>query len=213
MVRFGKKAALLAMAGVLTAASVTGCSGAIDAEATVVTVGKEKVPLGVVNFYARMMQGQYETYYAGMMGTTAEELWTQDAGDDKTYEESVKDSVMEAVENMYLISQHSGEYEVVLTEDEKEAIQKAAEQFDKDNKDESKEAVSGYRKDIEKYLELINNSLYLCSPIRKEKEFFLFYFSYPCLKDLKIQEKEKIKKTSENIWKICFKVLTFASAF
>ena len=82
--------------------SVTGCSGAIDAEATVVTVGKEKVPLGVVNFYARMMQGQYETYYAGMMGTTAEELWTQDAGDDKTYEESVKDSVMEAVENMYL---------------------------------------------------------------------------------------------------------------
>lgn len=101
------------------------------------------------------MQGQYETYYAGMMGTTAEELWTQDAGDDKTYEESVKDSVMEAVENMYLISQHSGEYEVVLTEDEKEAIQKAAEQFDKDNKDESKEAVSGYRKDIEKYLELM----------------------------------------------------------
>ena len=74
MVRFGKKAALLAMAGVLTAASVTGCSGAIDAEATVVTVGKEKVPLGVVNFYARMMQGQYETYYAGMMGTTAEEV-------------------------------------------------------------------------------------------------------------------------------------------
>ena len=100
MVRFGKKAALLAMAGVLTAASVTGCSGSIDAEATVVTVGKEKVPLGVVNFYARMMQGQYETYYAGMMGTTAEELWTQDAGDDKTYEESVKDSVMEAVEKM-----------------------------------------------------------------------------------------------------------------
>ena len=53
MVRFGKKAALLAMAGVLTAASVTGCSGAIDAEATVVTVGKEKVPLGVVNFYLK----------------------------------------------------------------------------------------------------------------------------------------------------------------
>ena len=24
-----------------------------------------------------MMQGQYETYYAGMMGTTAEELWSR----------------------------------------------------------------------------------------------------------------------------------------
>jgi hypothetical protein len=64
-------------------------------------------------------------------------------------------------------------------------------------------------------LELINNSPYLCSPTRKEKELFLFCFSYPCLKDLKIQEREKKKnkKTSENIWKICFKVLTFASAF
>ena len=155
MVRFGKKAALLAMAGVLTATSVTGCSGTIDADATVLTVGKEEVPLGVVNFYARMMQGQYETYYAGMMGTTAEELWTQDAGDDKTYEESVKDSVMEAVENMYLIAQHADEYEVVLTEDEQEAIKKAAEQFDADNTDKVKDAVSGYRKDIEKYLELM----------------------------------------------------------
>jgi len=27
------------------------------------------------------------------------------------------------------------------------------------------------------------------------------------------RKKKKIKKTSENIWKICFKVLTFASAF
>ena len=27
------------------------------------------------------------------------------------------------------------------------------------------------------------------------------------------RKKEKMKKTSENIWKICFKVLTFASAF
>ncbi|WP_342998419.1 hypothetical protein [Bacteroides uniformis] len=27
------------------------------------------------------------------------------------------------------------------------------------------------------------------------------------------RKEKKIKKTSENIWKICFKVLTFASAF
>ena len=47
---------------------------------------------------------------------------------------------------------------------------------------------------FEKHLELINNSPYLCSPTRKEKELFLFCFSYPCLKDLKIQERGKIKK-------------------
>ena len=43
-------------------------------------------------------------------------------------------------------------------------------------------------------MELINNSPYFCSPTRKEKELFLFCFSYPCLKDLKIQKREKIKK-------------------
>jgi len=49
-------------------------------------------------------------------------------------------------------------------------------------------------------LELINNSPYLCSPTRKEKELFLFCFSYPCLKDLKIQKKEKNKKKLPKIF-------------
>ena len=45
--------------------------------------------------------------------------------------------------------------------------------------------------------------------------FFLpFSFCLPFDKrDDEEREKRKIKKTSENIWKICFKVLTFASAF
>ena len=49
-------------------------------------------------------------------------------------------------------------------------------------------------------MELINNSPYLCSPTRKEKELFLFCFSYPCLKDLKIQEKEKNEKKLPKIF-------------
>ena len=64
----GKRAAVLTAAGVFAAMSVTGCSGSIDTEAVVATVGDEDITLGVANFYARMMQGQYETYYAGMMG-------------------------------------------------------------------------------------------------------------------------------------------------
>ena len=69
MVRFGKKVAVLTLAGALAAMSVTGC-GSIKEDATVATVGDEKITLGVANFYARLQQGQYETYYAGMMGTT-----------------------------------------------------------------------------------------------------------------------------------------------
>ncbi|WP_220399772.1 hypothetical protein, partial [Bacteroides uniformis] len=44
--------------------------------------------------------------------------------------------------------------------------------------------------------------------------FFLFLFASLSTRETTRKEKrEKIKKTSENIWKICFKALTFASAF
>jgi len=56
-------------------------------------------------------------------------------------------------------------------------------------------------------LELINNSPYLCSPTRKEKELFLFCFSYPCLKDLKIQERGKIKKLPKIFGRCALKFL------
>lgn len=154
MIRFGKKAAVLTAAGVLAAMSITGCSSSIDTDEVVATVGDEDITMGVANFYARMMQGQYETYYAQLMGTTGEDMWAQEVSDGVTMEESMKDSVMTTLQNMYLISQHASEYEISLTEDEQTAIEEAAQQFDADNTDEAKEAVSGYRQDTEKYLEL-----------------------------------------------------------
>ena len=52
MVRFGKKVAVLTLAGAIAAMSVTGC-GSIKEDATVATVGEEKITLGVANFYAQ----------------------------------------------------------------------------------------------------------------------------------------------------------------
>ncbi|WP_244077893.1 hypothetical protein [Bacteroides uniformis] len=47
-----------------------------------------------------------------------------------------------------------------------------------------------------------------------DRVFFLFLFASLSTRETTRKEKKrKIKKTSENIWKICFKVLTFASAF
>ena len=155
MLHLGKRAAVLTAAGLFTAGTLAGCSGSIDTGAVVATVGDEEITLGVANFYARMTQGQYETYYAGMMGMTGEQMWAQEVEEGKTYEQAVKESVMTDLENMYIIAQHAAEYEVSLSEDEKDAIREAATQFDELNSDETKEAVSGYRKDIEKYLELV----------------------------------------------------------
>lgn len=154
MLHSGKRAAVLTVAGLLAAGTLAGCSGSINTDAVVATVGDEDITLGVANFYARMTQGQYETYYAGMMGMTGEVMWAQEVEEGKTYEQAVKESIMTELENLYIIAQHAADYEVSLTEDEQGAIREAATQFDERNSDETKEAVSGYRKDIEKYLEL-----------------------------------------------------------
>ena len=217
MVQFGKKAAVLTAAGVLAATAVTGCSGSINTDAVVATVGDDEITLGVANFYARMTQGQYETYYASMMGTTGDAMWTQEAGEDQTYEESVKDSLMENLENMYLISQHAADYEVSLTEEEEDAIAEAAAQFDEDNTDEAKETVSGYRKDIEEFLRLATIQTKMDSKMREgvdeevsdeeaaQKAMQYVFFSYTTTDDsgntteLTDEEKESLKTDAQSL--------------
>lgn len=215
MVRFGKKAAILVAAGTLAAMTVTGCSGSIDTDAVVVTVGDEEITLGVANFYARLTQGQYETYYTSMMGMTAEDMWSQEAEEGKTYEDTTKDSLLESLENLYLISQHAEEYEVSLSEDEEKAIEEAVKQFDEDNTDEAKELVSGYRKDVQKYLELITISQKMSDKMREgvdeevsdeeaaQKAMQYVYFSYSTTDesgntvDLTDEEKAGLKETAQ----------------
>ena len=144
MVRLAKRLAVLAVAGTLTATSLTGC-GTINTDETVATVGDEKITLGVANFYARLQQAQYETYYASMMGTTAEEMWAKEASDDQTYEEQTKKSILENLENMYLVSQHV-------------SIKDAAAKFSEDNSDDVKKVVSGDEEEGAKVLELMTIS-------------------------------------------------------
>ena len=55
MVGLKKRGVITAVAGILAAVTITGCSAAPDNDATVVTVGTEKVSYGVANFYARMI--------------------------------------------------------------------------------------------------------------------------------------------------------------
>ena len=153
MNQWKKRVTALGLAGMLAVTGLTGC-GSMNNDDVVATVGESEIKLGVANFYARMQQAQYETYYAGMMGTTGEELWAKET-DGKTYEQSVKSDIIKSLENIYILEQHASEYDVVLSEDEKKAIDKAAEEFDENNALEDKEAVSGYNKYVKKVLELL----------------------------------------------------------
>lgn len=156
MVRFGKKAAVVTAAGVLAAMSATGCSSSLNPDAVVATVGDEDISLGVANFYTRLTQGEYETYYASMMGTTAEDMWPQEVDEQgTTMEEQLKDNIMQSLQNMYLMSQHASDYDIALTDEEEQAISDAADQFVADNTEEVRNTVSGNKEDVQKVLELV----------------------------------------------------------
>ena len=141
-------------AGVLTAAVslslLTGCGG-INKDKTVLKVDGETVSLGVANFAARFTQSQYETYYG-----IAEDSWKQNVSEDeKTYEDTVKKEVMDSLKAMVLEKQHADEYDVELSDKQKEAITKAAKAYMKDNKKAAEEATSADQETVEEYLELI----------------------------------------------------------
>ena len=162
-----------------------------------------------------MQQAQYETYYAPMMGTTGEALWQQEMEEGKTYEESTKETLLLNLENLYLIRQHAEEYEVALTEEDTKAIEEAAKKFDEDNALEEKEAVSGYKKYIEEYLELVTIQSRMDPKMKEgvnedvsdeeaaQKSMKYVYFPYSTTdadgntKDLTEDEKKELIKTAQ----------------
>ena len=120
-----KKVVVFATAASLAVVSMTGCASFENAD-TVATVGGDKIPAGVANFYARYQQGMIETNLGSMLG---DNMWTQEVSEGKTYEDNVKDSVMDALQQMYILEDHMAEYEVALTDEEKAALKETAAAF------------------------------------------------------------------------------------
>lgn len=146
-----RKILMLAIAGALTVASLTGCSS-FKAEDVVATVGDKEITADVANFYARYVQAQYETYYSAYLG---EDMWNSEAAEGKTYEESVKTSVLENLEDMILLEKHMDEYEVSLSDEEKNVIDEAVKKFGETNALEDKEKVSGSDKAVKRVMTLL----------------------------------------------------------
>lgn len=151
MKRFGKKAVVLVTAAAMASVLVTGC-GKFDPAEVVATVGDSDITSDVANFYARYQQAQYQTYYGGYLG---EDMWEKEESDGKTYEDTVKASVLESLEELYILEDHMKDYDIEITEEEQKAIKKAAETFFEDNGLEEKEAVSGEVETVERYLTLL----------------------------------------------------------
>ena len=146
-----KRALILALAGIM-AASLTGC-GSLKDDAVVVKTGDEEITAGVANFYARYTQAQYETYFASYLG--GDDMWTRNASDGKTYEESIKETLLDDLKNMALLEEHMKDYDVSLTKADKKAINAAAKEFDEANSKKKKDKVSGSEENVKRVMTLM----------------------------------------------------------
>ena len=143
-----KRLLVLALAGIMTVTTLTGCGSFKDSD-VVATVDDTEITADVANFYARYLQAQYETYYSAYIG---EDMWNTEASEGQTYEEAVKEDVIETLEKMALLEDHMDEYNVTLSDAEKKVIEDTAKSFDEDNALEEKELISGSKDAVERVL-------------------------------------------------------------
>ena len=207
-----KKILILAMAGMLAVTSLTGC-GSFKDDDVVATVGDKEITADIANFYARYTQAQYETYYAGYLG---EDMWNSEATEGQTYEESVKDSVLKQLETMILLEEHMGDYEVSLSDKEKNAIESTAKEFDEANALEDKEKISGSLKTVKRVMTLMAIQQKMTEAIQagadtevsdeeaaqKSMQYVLFPYTTKDEEgksvDLSDEEKAEVKSKAEN---------------
>lgn len=159
-----KKLVVFTTAASLAVVSMTGCANFENTD-TVATIEGEEIPVGVANFYARYQQGMIETNLGAMLG---DNMWTQEVGEGKTYEDTVKDSVMDTLQQMYILEDHMDEYEVSLTDEEEKAIQDAAKKFDEGNNKDAKNLVSGEKEYVERVLTLLTIQKKMSDAITKD---------------------------------------------
>jgi foldase protein PrsA len=151
-----KKAVAVGLS-ILMVAGLVGCGSSteIDASQVFASVDDNKdvqVTMDLANFMARYSQAMYETYYMSYLG---EDMWSQTATEDTTYEQSVKSNVADSIKEMLILKANMDQYGVEITEDDETAIAEAAKQFMEDNTDEDgNELISASEDVVKELLEL-----------------------------------------------------------
>lgn len=140
-------AAVLSM--VLAAAMLTGCGGTkIDGTKTVLTVNDEKIPLGVAAFLAKYEQAEIYAMYGQYLGTSNIFGTVVDASTGQNYGDSMKDYVMNMLEELVIVKQHASDYNVTLTDEETASIEAAAQKYIDSNTQEVRDKIGASKDDV-----------------------------------------------------------------
>lgn len=145
--------------GVCMAASVlTGCGKGkeLDTAAAAAALDGEEISAGLVNFFLRYQQAEFESSYgAWLQSYYGTDIWNVDlSGTGTSYGETFKNDVINSLERLLLAEKHMGDYSVELTDEEKTAITQAAQKFMESNEEEVLEKMSATQENAERLLTL-----------------------------------------------------------
>lgn len=144
-----EKVIAMLLAATLSVTAFTGC--AINKTATVATLDKEDIKLGLVNFMIRYQEAGYDDMYIQYMG---EGYWDKTVSGNNTVLETWKKNAIEEAHELYTLKAHQSDYDVEVSDNEKKEIKKAAEKFMKANSDDVIDEMSATEEIVEEYLEL-----------------------------------------------------------
>lgn len=158
MKQFTKKLAIAGVCLCVTASTLTGCSRKVEADSVVATVDGDEIPYGLVNFMVRYTQAQYEQFYAmygeylGVDSSTS--IWEQSSDGVTTLGDNIKENIVSTLAQMYLLEDHMEEYDVAITEEEREAMETAADEFLAANTQETLDEMTADKDTVVRMLEL-----------------------------------------------------------
>ncbi len=142
--------AALCMAGAVAVSVLTGCG--LDKNETIATLGEQEIPAGVANFMCRYQQSTSDDAFRGYFG---DDVWSQDLyGNGSTMQETVKTQVMESLHEMYTLQNHMQEYDVSLSEEEKQKISDTAAEFINANSKDALKEMGAEQEIVEELLTL-----------------------------------------------------------
>lgn len=145
-----KKKLILGLSMIMGISILSGC-GKIKPQDKVASAGKETIKASVASLYLRYQQSQIETYYGSMLGTS---MWETNITGDETYAETAKKDAIERLQEMYLLKAHAKDYQVELSKEEKESVDKAAKSYIEANDKETLEYVMADETTVKELLEL-----------------------------------------------------------
>lgn len=206
-----KRAAVAALAGVMTMGMLAGCGEKkLDGTQTVATVNGTDIPMGVLSIMVRQSQAQAEAMYASLMGggQAGYPIWESEAEGGGTYGEQAVEDSLKDLETLYILKEKAADYKVEVTEEDQKAIAEAASQFMKANSKETIETLSVTEDHIKTYLELRTYQMRMHDAIIAEvdtdipdEEAQQSSFSYVSISTADLEEKdvEAKKKDAQKI--------------